>query len=137
MSVSIRAATLADVEPVLTLWRSADAHPTHTDDAGSLERLIEHDVGALLVAVEDGTVVGSVVAGWDGWRGSVYRLAVAPSHRRQGLGRALVEAAEARLASVGAVRLQAIVVSSDAPAVGFWAGSGWEQQTERSRFVKG
>lgn len=103
----------------------------------SVVRLIEHDGEALIVAVENGRIVGSVIGAWDGWRGAIYRLAVAPSHRRSGLARRLVADAEDRLRSRGAVRLAAIVVESDPQAVGFWRSSGWEEQTERARFVKG
>ena len=42
-----------------------------------------------MVAESDQQIVGTVIAGWDGWRGSIYRLVVAPSHRRAGLGRRL------------------------------------------------
>jgi ribosomal protein S18 acetylase RimI-like enzyme len=137
MTISVCPATPAHVKSVLALWQLSEAHPTHTDDAASIERLIEHDPGALLLATDDGEVVGSVIGGWDGWRGSIYRLAVAPRYRRQGLAQRLVRAARERLAELGATRLQAIVVSTDEPAVGFWAASGWEQQTERLRFVHG
>ena len=137
MPVTIRAASTADGPGVLALWRDAGAEPSHTDDIDSLARLIAHDPGALIVAECDGRIVGSVVAGWDGWRGSIYRLAVAPSHRRQGLGRRLVAAAEERLAEAGAVRLQAIVVGSDARATAFWRSTGWERQVDRGRFVTG
>jgi ribosomal protein S18 acetylase RimI-like enzyme len=90
-----------------------------------------------MVAEEDGSIVGSVIAAWDGWRGSVNRLVVAPSHRRRGLGRQLLAAAEARLAAVGAVRMQAIVVETEPEAIGFWRESGWERQVRRVRFVRG
>jgi ribosomal protein S18 acetylase RimI-like enzyme len=73
----------------------------------------------------------------DGWRGSVYRLVVAPTQRRQGLGRLLLGEAEARLAVRGAVRLQAIVVEDEAKAMAFWQDSGWERQAHRVRFVRG
>jgi len=122
---------------VLALWQEADSEPSHTDDVDSLERLITYDPGALLVAVDDGRLVGSVIAAWDGWRGSIYRLAVAPDHRRRGLARRLLEASEARLRSCGAVRLQAIVVKTHEHAIGFWRASGWDEQTQRLRFVKG
>jgi ribosomal protein S18 acetylase RimI-like enzyme len=78
-----------------------------------------------------------VIAAWDGWRGSIYRLVVAPSHQRQGLARRLVGHAETRLSAVGARRLQAIVVETEDRAVGFWTAVDWERQTERLRFVKG
>jgi len=133
----IRVARTADASDVLALWREADAEPSHTDDVGSITALIVHDPEALIVAQEGERIVGTVVAGWDGWRGSIYRLAVAPSHRRQALGGDLVKAAERRLAQAGAVRLQAIVVETDSQASAFWRATGWEQQVKRLRFVKG
>jgi ribosomal protein S18 acetylase RimI-like enzyme len=135
--VHIRPGEVSDVAAILSLWREAGVEPSHTDDVAGLEQLIRHDPGAAIVAESGGRVVGSVVAGWDGWRGSVYRLAVAPAQRRTGLGRRLVAEAERRLTAVGARRLQAIVVESDAGATGFWRSSGWEEQVERLRFVKG
>jgi ribosomal protein S18 acetylase RimI-like enzyme len=136
-TMDIRAATADEAGAVLELWRDADAEPTHTDDVDSIRLLMDHDPSALIVAVEGGRIIGSVIAGWDGWRGSIYRLAVAPDHRRSGLGRRLLDAAEARIAALGGVRLQAIVVETDSRATAFWRASGWQQQTERLRFVKG
>ncbi|MET0421790.1 MAG: GNAT family N-acetyltransferase, partial [Acidimicrobiia bacterium] len=77
------------------------------------------------------------IAAWDGWRGSIYRLVVAPDVRRRRLGVRLVKAAEARLSAVGATRLQAIVVEHDDQATAFWRSTGWERQLERLRFVCG
>jgi ribosomal protein S18 acetylase RimI-like enzyme len=137
MTATIRPARAADVSGVLALWREADVEPSHTDDVHSVTRLLAHDPKALIVADAAGLVVGSVIAAWDGWRGSIYRLAVAPSHRRRGLGGRLVLEAQRRLAEDGARRLQAIVIETDAQATGFWRSTGWEQQIERVRFVKG
>jgi ribosomal protein S18 acetylase RimI-like enzyme len=132
----IRRGRPGDGAPVLALWREAGAHPSATDDLESLERLLAEHPGALIVAVTDAVVVGSVIAGWDGWRGSIYRLAVAPSHRRRGLGRRLVREAELRFERLGAIRLNAIVVAGDDHATSFWRSSGWDEQSKRIRFVK-
>ena len=115
----------------------AGAEPTHTDDLNGLDRLITFDPRALLVAETGGVLVGSVIAGWDGWRGSIYRLAVAPDYRRRGLARDLVDAAVGRLRAAGAVRLQAIVAEDEVRATSFWEASGWERQVARARFVNG
>jgi ribosomal protein S18 acetylase RimI-like enzyme len=135
--VLIRPARAEDIEEVLALWSDAEAEPTRTDDAASLELLLGHDPSALLVAEVDGSLVGTVVSGWDGWRGSIYRLVVHPRHRRQGLARQLLSEAESRLTKLGARRMQAIVVASDQRATGFWETSGWDEQVDRLRFVKG
>jgi ribosomal protein S18 acetylase RimI-like enzyme len=137
MAWSLRTGQLYDVDPVLQLWIASAAEPTHTDDVESLTALVVHDPSALIVAEADGSIVGSVIAAWDGWRGSVYRLVVAPTQRRRGLGRLLLAEAEARLAVLGAVRLQAIVVEHEPRAMAFWQDSGWEQQAHRVRFVRG
>jgi ribosomal protein S18 acetylase RimI-like enzyme len=126
-----------DLPAILDLWKRAGTEPGHTDDIESLTKLIAHDPGALLVAVEDETIAGTVIAAWDGWRGSIYRLAVAPSHQRRGLGTVLVNAAVKRLRTLGAVRLQAIVVETDLQATGFWRASDWGEQVARLRFTLG
>jgi ribosomal protein S18 acetylase RimI-like enzyme len=69
-------------------------------------------------------------------RGTFYRLAVDPAHRRRGLATAMVRAGEQRLRSLGAKRLNAIVESEEVDAMSFWAAAGNELQTARSRFVK-
>jgi ribosomal protein S18 acetylase RimI-like enzyme len=135
--VAICTAGAGDLPAILDLWKRAGTEPGHTDDIESLTKLIAHDPGAVLVAVEDEAVAGSVIAAWDGWRGTIYRLAVAPSHRRRALGTALVNAAVKRLRTVGAVRLQAIVVETDLRATGFWRASDWTEQVARLRFTLG
>ena len=91
--IEMRPAAAADAAAVLALWRDAESVITVTDDMAAIEMLIAHDRDALIVAEADGEIVGSVVGAWDGWRGEIYRLAVAPSHRRQGLANRLLDAA--------------------------------------------
>ena len=99
--------------------------------------MLRRDPGALIIADAGGHVVGTVIAGWDGWRGAIYRLAVDEGHRRDGVGRSLLRAAEVRLAELGAARLHAIVVGSNADGVGFWDATDWEMQAGQLRYAKG
>lgn len=135
-AIAIRNGTRADIEPVLALWGRSDGPTTPTDDAGALTDLLARDPEALLVATGGDEVVGSLIAGWDGWRGSFYRLAVDPSWRRQGLATALIRAGEERLRALGARRLTAIVLSEDEAAIEFWTAVGYERQVARTRFVR-
>jgi ribosomal protein S18 acetylase RimI-like enzyme len=136
MAIEIRAAGPDDIPAVLSLWSDAAA-PTSTDDVDGVGALLERDPGALLVAEVSGRIVGTVIAAWDGWRGSVYRIVVAPEYRRDGLGRRLLDEAENRLRRVGARRMHAIVVGTDAQALGFWESSDWEPQASQLRFTRG
>lgn len=126
MTWTIRAASLEDVPAVLALWREADAEVTETDDAPAVATLLARDPGALLVAADGDRLLGTIVVGWDGWRGQLSRLAVRPGVRREGLGTALVRAAEDRLRGLGARRIAAIVVDDHELALAFWTAAGYE-----------
>jgi ribosomal protein S18 acetylase RimI-like enzyme len=133
---TLRPAQLEDVAAVLILWRES-AEPSSTDDAAALTGLLAHDPGALILGESSGQVVGSVIAAWDGWRGTIYRLAVAPSHRGSGLGTRLLQAAVQRISAHGARRLQATVIQTDARAMGFWRHTDWRQAERQTRFTWG
>ncbi len=137
MSAEIRTATAADIEAVLAVWAEARSAAARTpDEPEAIERLLERDPGALLVAELDGAVVGALIAGWDGWRGNVYRLAVLPSHRRGGIARQLVEAGHERLRAQGARRVTALVGGEEGAAHGLWRALGYQRDEFVHRFVR-
>src|ERR1700750_1470935 len=83
----IRAAGHDDIPGVLALWERARSTAASTPDTPqTVRRLLDRSPGSLLVAERgpDRAIVGALIAAWDGWRGSMYRLAVDPAHRPQG-----------------------------------------------------
>ncbi len=134
--LTIRSAGLHDIAGVLNLWAEAGSVPTVSDSPDGLAQLLAIDAQALLVAELDSVLVGSLIAAWDGWRGSFYRLAVAPQQRRKGLATLLLRAGERRLRERGAIRLTAIVADDEEGAMGFWRAAGYERQKHRARFVR-
>lgn len=88
------------------------------------------------MAEAEGTLVGTLIAAWDGWRGSFYRLAVHPEERRRGLARELLRRGEGRLRDRGAVRLNAIAVFEEVAAKGFWESHGYVWEAGQARFVR-
>jgi ribosomal protein S18 acetylase RimI-like enzyme len=137
LTVNLRTATLDDVQPVLDLWKVAaeDAHRP-ADSAPALHALLARDPDALILAVEGDVIVGTVIAGWDGWRCHLYRLAVAPDRRRTGIGRMLVRAAEERFAAFGGTRVDAMVLDDNDLAHHAWRAAGYAAQPAWSRWVK-
>ncbi|ACU76084.1 GCN5-related N-acetyltransferase [Catenulispora acidiphila DSM 44928] len=135
----LRPATSADLAAVLAFWQVAaeDAHRP-ADSVRAVEALVARDPEALILAVDadSGELVGTVVAGWDGWRCHLYRLAVHPDRRRAGIGRLLVDAAEARFRALGGARADAMVLDENELAHRAWRAGGYAPQGEWSRWVK-
>ena len=125
-----------DIAAVLDLWAVAGSVASVTDSHDGVARLLDRDADALIVAELEGAVVGSLIAAWDGWRGSFYRLAVSPEYRRKGLATVLLREGELRLRQRGAVRLTAIVADDEAGALAFWRAATYERQPDRTRFVR-
>jgi ribosomal protein S18 acetylase RimI-like enzyme len=132
---TIRPGRREDVGAVLELWAVARSpHATTPDDAEAVGLAVA--AGALLVAEQEGRIVGTVLAGWDGWRGSMARLAVAPGTRRQGIGHRLVAAGEQRLRDCGARRINALVDASDDGVREMWRKAGYADDAATARFVR-
>lgn len=135
MAVVIRPCRPDEGPALLDLWHHADASPSPTDTPEQVDQVIRDPAASVLVAVDNDLLVGSIIGGWDGWRGNLYRLAVLPSYRRRGVARALVAAAEERLAERGARRVSALVEHDHPWAVGFW-NSLYEPDPRMIRYVK-
>ncbi|MER7911053.1 GNAT family N-acetyltransferase [Streptomyces sp. NPDC096068] len=132
----IRAATVDEAEAVLAFWRESAEGTSVSDDVDGVTRLVARDPEALLLALADGRIVGSVIAGWDGWRASLYRLAVLPAHRRRGISTALLRAAEERFAALGGRRADAMVLEANGTGRMVWAAAGYEREDHWRRWVK-
>ena len=135
-SFAIRSARFEDAPSILELWRLAGSFPTRTDNEESVCALIAHDPNAVLVAEEYAALTGSLVAAFDGWRGTLFRLAVLPAHRRRGVGRKLVAEGERRLREHGAARINLYAIKAETAASDFWNAVGFEPDDRCQRLVK-
>ncbi|MFW6693038.1 GNAT family N-acetyltransferase [Streptomyces sp. MAR4 CNX-425] len=132
----IRAAEPGDVSAVLAFWKEAAEGTSVSDDPAGVTGLLTRDPGALLLAERGGELAGTVIAGFDGWRCHLYRLAVHPGHRRRGVGTALLAAAERRFAAFGGRRADAMVLDRNELARHAWEAGGYVRQEQWSRWVK-
>lgn len=133
---SLRSAHLADVPALLSLWEDAaenDSGPI--DTAEKLEAVLRRDQNSCILAEQDSRIVGSIIAGWDGWRAHLYRLAVHPDVRRQGIGALLLTEAETRLRALGAARIGAMVLKGNDLGQTIWRAAGYTQQEDWRRWV--
>jgi GNAT superfamily N-acetyltransferase len=133
----VRPATAADLEALVRLLDvlfsiEADFRPDGARQRRGLLRMLEDPARRLvLVAEEAGAVIGMVTVqlvvstAEGGDAGLIEDLVVDAAHRGAGVGRHLVEAAEAWTRERGATRLQLLADAGNPPALGFYARAGW------------
>ena len=137
--VTIRPCRLDECSIVLDLWKEAGSIPSMTDSPEGLRRLFQNTDAILLIAEYQNTLVGTVIAAWDGWRGNIYRLVVLQAYRRRGIGKLLVKGAEDFLSGKGVQRISILVVNEEPLAVSFWDAlidGGYNRDLRIVRYAK-
>lgn len=114
--IDIRPFAANDEASVIALWRECGLVRSQNDPRKDIARKLRVNPEWFLVADDGGHIVGAVMAGYEGHRGWINYLAVAPARRRGGLGRTLMAAAEQRLRAAGCPKIN-LQVRSDNPAV--------------------
>jgi ribosomal protein S18 acetylase RimI-like enzyme len=123
--MKIRSAIPEDEADIVSLWRACGLTVPYNDPAKDFRFALGKPASDVLVA-EDGAILGSVMVGHDGHRGWIYYLAVAPARQRQGLGRALVTAAEQWLSQRGIAKLNLMVREHNHAVAAFYEKLGFE-----------
>lgn len=138
MAMILRDAAPADAPAVIALWEAAGLTRPWNDPMQDFERALAAADSTILILAKDDALVASVMVGYDGHRGWVYYLAVAPGQRRGGHGRRLMDAAQAWLRARGAPKIQLMVREDNVEALGFYEALGLERQkvVTFGRFLK-
>jgi len=116
-----------DESAVAQLWREIfPSAPSWNRPEDDIQRKLAVQRELFLVAERGGEIVGSAMAGYDGHRGWVYYVAVSPTYRRLGIGSALMNEVERRLAGIGCPKLNLQVRASNEAVVAFYRYLGYE-----------
>ncbi|MDW5503082.1 GNAT family acetyltransferase [Pseudomonas lundensis] len=126
--MEIRVFRQDDFEEVITLWERCDLLRPWNDPEMDIERKLNHDPELFLVAEVGGEVVGSVMGGYDGHRGSAYYLGVHPDYRGRGIANALINRLEKKLIARGCPKIQLVVREDNDTVIEMYEKLGYEIQ---------
>jgi ribosomal protein S18 acetylase RimI-like enzyme len=128
----------ADYNAALQLWTGMErgVHVGPSDTADEIQKKLTRDPDLFLVAEMAGIIIGTVIGGYDGRRGSIYHLAVAREWRSRGIGSRLMDEVENRLRARGCLKCYLITLADNLEAIQIYEHLGWREMTEDRLFGK-
>lgn len=121
----IRPYAEADCAAIIALWHDCALTRPWNDPRKDIARKLTVQRELFLVGEIDGAIVASVMAGYDGHRGWLNYLAVAPGHRNRGHGARLVRHVEQLLVAAGCPKLSLQIRTGNAGAAAFYRRIGF------------
>jgi ribosomal protein S18 acetylase RimI-like enzyme len=115
-----------DEAAVIALWDRCGLLRPWNDPKKDILRKLSVRPDLFLVGLVNGSIVATAMAGYEGHRGWINYLGVCPQHRRQGLGRSIMQAAEQRLRDCGCPKINLQVRTSNQQAIGFYQSIGFK-----------
>ena len=131
MTARIEPFSAAHGRAALAFWKTCRGVGLGAGDTPSeLAAFLRRNPGMSFVAMGDGRIVGTILGGHDGRRGTLYHLAVDPALRRRGLGRRLVDRSLRALRAAGIKRCYLFVLRDNDGGLAFWRRLGWRERTD-------
>ena len=115
----------ADTACVAKLWQECGLTRPWNDPVKDIERKLTDQNGAFWVVCQDSVVVASVMIGYDGHRGTINFLAIAPELQRSGIGAELMRRAEAFLIDIGCPKVSFCVRKDNLAVLAFYDRLGY------------
>ena len=123
--MELRPFSPADEGAVIELWQRCALTRPWNDPRKDIQRKLTTQPGLFLVGELKGRIIATVMAGYDGHRGWVNYLAVAPEHRSKGYGRLLMQHIEERLTAMGCPKLNLQVRTGNTAVLEFYRRIGY------------
>lgn len=127
----IRPMTIDDYDEVFAMWQITSKRAlSKADERDQIARYLQRNAGMSQVAVTDGKIVGTVLAGHDGRRGFIHHMAVLPQYRRRRIGHKLAERAITCIAADGIDKTHIFCYQNNETGQDFWRDFGFEKRDD-------
>ena len=116
-------------QQVVALWQNVFGYESdHNVPELVIDKKIAVEDGLFFVASVEHTVVGTVMAGYDGHRGWIYSMAVLPDHQKKGIGSALLRYAEQKLWALGCLKVNLQIMEGNEKVEEFYEANGYSTE---------
>ena len=127
----IRPMTKEDYDEVYAMWQTTSKRAlSNADSREQIERYLDRNAGMIQVAVADGKIVGTVLAGHDGRRGFIHHMAVMPQYRRKGIGHSLANTAIEKIKAEGIDKTHIFCYQNNETGQNFWKDFGFKKRDD-------
>lgn len=132
MNFTIRTVTIHDYDSLYSLWLQVPGMGLNDldDSREGIDRYLKRNPSTCFCAIEDGNLVGAILAGHDGRRGFIHHTAVLPGMQRSGIGSALVKAAMDALEKEGIHKVNLVAFRNNQSGNAFWEKQGFTLRTD-------
>jgi ribosomal protein S18 acetylase RimI-like enzyme len=124
--MNIRPFEMSDSNDVIALWRECGLIVPWNDPQRDIKRKMQVQPELFFIGEIEGRIVATLMAGYEGHRGWLNYVAVAPDAQRQGLGRQIVEHAIEQLRERGCPKINLQVRTSNAAVIAFYESLGFQ-----------
>ena len=132
----IRPFKLEDKNSVVELWKICRLTRPWNNPEKDIERKLNVQSELFLVLEIQGSIIGSVMAAYDGHRGVINYLAVHPSYQKKGYGKILMTHVEQELLNKGCPKINLLVRSDNLNVKRFYKGLHYDEQDDVKVFGK-
>lgn len=118
----IRSMTIEDYDQVFALWSGIKGFGIRAvdDSEEGINRFLLKNQDLSVVAEDNGAVIGSILCGHDGRRGTLYHVCVAEEYRKHGVGHEMVLEVVSRLRKEGINKVNLIAFRNNLLGNNFW-----------------
>lgn len=123
--------TKDDYDEVYEMWQTTSKRAlSNADSREQIERYLDRNKGMSQVAVIDGKIVGTVLAGHDGRRGFIHHMAVIPQYRRKHIGHSLANKAIEKITAEGIDKTHIFCYQNNETGQDFWSDFGFKKRDD-------
>lgn len=135
--MEIRSMTINDYDEIFSLWKITSRRAlSNADSRDNIERYLKRNPDMSKVAIENGKIIGTVLAGHDGRRGFIHHMAVLPEYRRKHIGHKLAIEAIKSISSDGIEKTHIFCYQDNITGQDFWKSLGFKKRGDLFVFSK-